>query len=128
MITEPNRIGLTDVTVEKIDELLDELNPLAGEEGDKLVRYDLYRLAVALGIKNETVPAKLTSSVNSFLRVSDLDPDKVLYSVVENSSLNFDSIAIYSFIECLAEHGIKDMYNAYNQTGEIPFEEYFLTE
>ena len=128
MITEPNRIGLTEVTVGKIDELLDELNPLAGEEGDKLVRYDLYRLVVALGIKNETVPAKLTSSVNSFLRVSDLDPDKVLYSVVENSGLNSDSTAIYSFIECLAEHGIKEMYNTYDQTGEIPFEEYFLAE
>lgn len=128
MITEPKRIGLTEITIEKIDELLDELNPQAGEEGDKLVRYDLYRLAVALGIKNETVPAKLTSSVNSFLRVADLDPDKVLYSVVENSGLNSDSTAIYSFIESLAEHGIKEMYNAYDQTGEIPFEEYFLAE
>ncbi|ABV87630.1 hypothetical protein [Shewanella pealeana] len=128
MSTEPNRIGLTDVTVEKIDELLDELNPLAGEDGDKLVRYDLYRLAVALGVKNKTVPVGLTSSVNSFLRVADLDPDKVLYSVVENSGLNSDSIAIYSFIERLAEQGIKEMYNAYDQTGEIPFEEYFLAE
>ena len=128
MITEPNRIGLTEVTVLKIDELLDFINPQAGEEGDKLVRYDLYRLAVALGIKNETLPAKLTASVNSFLRVADLDPDKVLYSVVENSGLNSDYPAIYSFIECLAEHGIKEMFSSYQQTGEVPFEEYFLTE
>ena len=56
---EPKRIGLTAATSAQLDELLEHLNSEQGGEGTKLVGFDLYRLAVALGLNKAEPPPPL---------------------------------------------------------------------
>ncbi|MEW8622991.1 MAG: hypothetical protein AB2559_15545 [Candidatus Thiodiazotropha endolucinida] len=122
---EPNRIGLTSTTMAQLEELLEELNPMDGEEGTKLIKFDLYRLVVALGIKNQIVAPPLNEKSLNSLRVSEFDDDGVFYSALENSELVPEGTAIYEYIERLAEQGIKKLYKTFRTTGQLPFEEYF---
>lgn len=122
---EPNRIGLTATTMAQLEELLEELNPMDGEEGTKLIKFDLYRLVVSLGIKNQVVASPLSEKSQNSLRVSEFDDEGVFYSALENSELVPEGIAIYEYIERLAEQGVKELYNTFRTTGQIPFEEYF---
>jgi hypothetical protein len=124
---EPNRIGLTAATSAQLDELLEELNPESGTEGVKLIKFDLYRFAVALGLKKGTAPAPLTDKSSASFRVTELDPDDVLYLSVEYSDLLPAGCTIYEFVERLAEVGIREFYDTYQQSGELPLDEY-LTE
>lgn len=123
---EPNRIGLTAVGMAQLDELLDELNPGDGEDGTRLIKFDLYRLVVALGIKNKiTAPILEDKSLNT-LRVAELDEERTLYTALDNSDLVPAGTSIYGYIERLAEKGIRDLYQTYQSTGQFPFEEYFM--
>ena len=122
---EPSRIGLTATTGAQLDELLEDINPDPGTEGVKLIKFDLYRLAVALGIKNHELPPSLNDTGISNLRVTELDPDGVLATAVESSGLLPKDVLVYNFIERLAEHGIRKFYLAYQKTGQLPLEEYF---
>jgi hypothetical protein len=124
-MNEPNRIGLTATTGAQLDELLEELNPDEGAEGVKLIKFDLYRLAVALGLKKNDPPPQLREKSMPSFRVSELDPDGVLYLAVEHSELITEGDAIYEFVERLAESGISDFYQAYQQSGQLPLDQYF---
>jgi hypothetical protein len=126
-MTEPERIGLTAKTAVKLDELLIELNPKEGEKGISLIKFDLYRLAVAIGIKKGIEPPPLDDrSVPSF-RVSELDKDGVLYTVLINSEMNFKGESVYGYIERIAENQIKFFYEENQRTGQIPYSEIFST-
>lgn len=122
---EPSRIGLTVATGAELDELLKDLNPGDGVEGVKLIKFDLYRLAVALELRTAVMPAPLKERSASSLRVVELDPDGVLAAAVEISCQIPDGLAIYELVELLAESGIKKMCLAYQKTGQLPIEEYF---
>lgn len=126
-MNEPNRIGLTPLTAQQLDELLMELNPSedAKNESYKLIKFDIYRLAVALGIKENKLPKSLEDKSNSVFRVSELDPDKTLFTVVECLGMHSKEVSIYSYIEQLAEQGIKEFYQQFQSTGELPYAEYF---
>jgi len=122
---EPSRIGLTTTTGAKLDELLEDLNPDQGVDGVRLIKFDLYRLAVALGVKKEAIPLPLNDKSIPNLRVVELDPDGVLYTSVENSGLVPDGVPIYEFIERLAEQGVQEFYQVYQKTGQLPLDDYF---
>lgn len=122
---EPSRIGLTAVTGGRLDELLDELNPTAGDDGVKLIKFDIYRLAVALGMSNSEPPPALSEKSVSNLRVQELDPNGVLALAIENSNLVPAGTSTYEYIERLAERGINEICDAYEQTGQLPIENYF---
>jgi hypothetical protein len=124
-MNEPSRIGLTPSTDGQLDELLADLNPDPGMEGVKLIKFDLYRLAVSIGLKKEEVPPLLVEKSTSSLRISELDPDGVLCLAAESSGLLPADTSVYEFIERLAEHGIAEMCSAYQQTGQLPLEQYF---
>lgn len=124
-MNEPSRIGLTATTGAQLDELLIDLNPQQGIEGVKLIKFDLYRLAVALGLNKASPPPPLKDKSTSSLRVSELDPDGVLYLAVENSKLLPPETSVYEFVERLAEHEIGEFYRIYQQTGQLPLEQYF---
>jgi len=122
---EPNRIGLTATTTAQLDELLEELNPMEGEEGTRLIKFDIYRLVVSLGIKNKVSAPTLDEKSQNSLRVSEVDDEGVFYAALENSGLVPDGTPIYEYIERLAEQGIKELYQTFRATGQLPFEEYF---
>lgn len=122
---EPSRIGLTASAGAKLDELLEDLNPEKGVEGIKLIKFDLYRLAVALELKSFKPPQNLKEKSTSSFRVAELDPDEVLYISVQNSSLLPIDTPIYEFVERLAEQGINEFYRVYQETGALPLEQYF---
>jgi hypothetical protein len=122
---EPTRIGLTAEAGSQLEELLDELNPDKGVEGVKLIKFDLYRLAVALGLKKSELPPPFTGNSTSSLRVNELDPDGVLYLAAEHSELLPDDTSVYGFVERLAEAGVRDFYTSYQTTGQLPFDQYF---
>jgi len=122
---EPSRIGLTATAGAQLDELLEELNPDQGTEGIKLIKFDLYRLTVALGLNKTEPPALLLEKSAASLRVSELDPDGVLYLAVEYSELLPKGGSIYEFVERLAESGIREFYRTYQQTGQLPLDQYF---
>ncbi len=122
---EPKRIGLTAITSTQLDDLLTELNPQKNEVGVSLIKFDIYRLAVALGIKSGGLAPPLKEKSNSSFRVSELDEDRVLYTAIENSDLKPADIPVYEYIERLAECGISNFYSTFQQTGELPLEEYF---
>lgn len=122
---EPSRIGLTAVTGAQLDELLEHLNPEQGEDGVKLIKYDLYRLAVALGVKKAVEPPLLNDKSISSFRVLELDEDGILFTALDNSGLVPEGTLVYDYIERLAEQGIKSFYHAYQKTGQLPLEECF---
>jgi hypothetical protein len=127
-MNEPNRIGLTPLAAQQLDELLVELNPDqdSKKETVKLIKFDLYRLAVALGIKENKTPPALNDKSNAVFRVNELDPDKTLFTVVECLDSYPKEVAIYSYIEQLAEQGIKEFYQHFQQRGELPLTDYLL--
>jgi len=126
-MNQPDRIGLTPLAAQQLDELLIELNPNQDSKNEtfKLIKFDIYRLAVALGIKNNKKPEPLQDKSNSVFRVNELDRDKTLYTVVECLGICPDGLPIYSYIEQLAELGIKEFYQQFQLRGELPYAEYF---
>jgi hypothetical protein len=126
-MSEPNRIGLTPLTARQLDELLIELNPSEDTKNEsfKLIKFDIYRLAVSLGIKEKITPKLLEDKSNAVFRVSELDPDKTLFTVVECLGICPKEVPIYGYIEQLAEQGIKEFYQQFQLRGELPYAEYF---
>ena len=129
-MNEPNRIGLTPLTAQKLDEILAELNPDidSKKEAFKLIKFDIYRLAIAIGIKENKTPSALNDKSNTAFRVNELDPDKTLYTVVDCLGVCPYETTIYGYIEQLAELGIKEFYGHLQQRGELPLTEYLLGE
>ncbi|WP_086774972.1 hypothetical protein [Vibrio coralliirubri] len=125
-MNEPGRIGLTDEASAQLDELLADLNPSKGEEGISLIKFDLYRLAVAVGIRKGTKPPALIDKRNSSFRVAELDEGGILYAVVESTGLVHEGESIYEYIERLAEQGIREFYDESIKTGQLPFAEIFV--
>jgi hypothetical protein len=127
---EPKRIGLTPLAAQQLDELLIELNPDLDSKNEtvKLIKFDIYRLAVALGIKENKSPPALNDKSNTVFRVSELDPDKTLFTVVECLDSCPNETSIYGYIEQLAEQGIKEFYEHLQQRGELPLTDYLLDE
>ncbi|WP_028884892.1 hypothetical protein [Teredinibacter turnerae] len=125
-MTEPDRIGLTPETSSKLEELLEELNPTQSQvKGTTLIKFDLYRLAVAVGIKNDINPSPLNNKSTSSFRVSELDKDGILYTVAKNKGLEKEGESVYELIERMAEHQIKYFYDENMKTGQLPFDEIF---
>jgi hypothetical protein len=122
---EPSRIGLTAATGAQLDELLEDLNADLRGDGVKLIKFDLYRLAVALGLQNVDIPPQLIEKSTSSLRVTELDPDGVLFLAVESSELLPNGSSVYGFIERLAERGISEFCRTFQQTGQLPLDQYF---
>ncbi len=116
-IDEPKRIGLTENTNNQLEELLGHLNDQAPNE-QGLIKFDIYRLAVALGIKKGEKPMALLEKTENALRVSEIDPDKALYYAVRESGLHLPNQSIYHAVECLADNGIRLIYNHYQQNME----------
>ena len=121
---EPKRIGLTLEADAYLEELLEHFNPPKGENGVRLIKFDWYRLAVALGIKKGDIPPPLNDKRVPNLKVFELDPEGVFRIALESSGIVPKEMSIYEVIERMAEHGIREFYNAYQETGEIPLEEY----
>ena len=120
-MAEPSRIGLTREADAYLDEMLDFLNAQSG--GPDLIKFDLYRLAVALGIKKGVSPAPLSGATDPAFRVAELDPDKALYYVVEAADLKKSDEAIYHIVERLADQGIRQFYTAYKENmGNLPWD------
>jgi hypothetical protein len=94
-------------------------------DGIKLIKFDMYRLVVAIGLKHAELPPALNEKSTSSLRVSELDPDGVLSLAVESSELQPADTSVYEFIERLAERGINELCSAHQKTGQLPLEEYF---
>ncbi len=113
---EPQRIGLTKEANDYLDEILDSLNSEVEEKG--IIKFDLYRLAVALGVKNGNKPSSLSSNTDNAFRVSELDIDKALFFAVEATNLQGNEEPIYRVVERLAEQGIRDFYKAYKSHSE----------
>jgi hypothetical protein len=129
-MNEPNRIGLSPLTAQQLDEILTELNPDmdSKKETIKLIKFDIYRFAVALGIKQNKTPQALKDKSNAAFRVSELDPDRTLFTVVDCMGVCPNETAVYSYIEQLAELGIKEFYGHLQQRGELPLTDYLLDE
>ncbi len=122
---EPGRIGLTAEAAAQLEDLRADLNPQKGEDGIKLINFDLYRLAVAIGIKKGLKPPALRDKSNASYRVGELDEDGVLYAAVECAGLVTAGMPIYEYIERLAEQGIREFYDENLKTGQLPFEKIF---
>jgi hypothetical protein len=123
---EPNRVALSAVATSQLEDLLNDLN--SEESGVKLLKRDLYRLAVVLSMKDCILPPPLEDKKGFRDRVSEFDPDGILYAAVESTGLVIDDLTVYDIIERLAERGIKEFYRSYRQTGQLPIEEYFDEE
>ena len=120
-MAEPSRIGLTKEANGYLDEMLDFLKSQPG--GQELIKFDLYRLAVALGIKKGVSPEPLSGATDHAFRVAELDPDKALYYVVDAVNLKKSDEAIYHIIERLADQGIRQFYNSYKENmGNLPWD------
>ena len=116
---EPSRIGLTKEANILLEEMLKAIDP-----GKKLIKFDLYRLAVALGIKKGISPMTVPSQIEGNLRVSELDENKALFIAVDSLGICNEGQSVYRCIEALADQGIRDFYHIYrNNVGKIPWEQ-----
>lgn len=118
---EPNRVGLTDEADNYLDEMLETLKSESG--GQSLIKFDLYRLAVALGIKTGKKPKPILSNTNRAFRVTEVDPAKALFYAAQAAKLEDQGEPVYSVIERLAEQGIRDFYACYKENmGKLPWD------
>ena len=118
---EPQRIGLTKKANAHLDEILDSLN--SEVSGQALIKFDLYRLAVALGVKKGIKPKPLSEKTDNAFRVVELDPDKALYFAVDAAKLQESGEAIYHIVERLGEQGTRHFYHAYRENmGKLPWD------
>ena len=119
---EPQRIGLTKEANTYLDEMLDSLNSDMEGGGEKLIKFDLYRLAVAIGVKEGTKPIPLKEKTDNSFRVAELDPDKALFIAVEAANLRENGESVYHCMERLAEQGVRQFYDAYrSNVGRLPW-------
>ena len=124
-MAEPSRIGLTKQANAYLDEMLEFLKSQPG--GQDLIKFDLYRLAVTLGVKNGLAPEPLSDKSDSTFRVTELDPDKALYYAVDAANLQKSGEAIYHIIERLADQGLRQFYDAYQgNMGRLPWDKLLL--
>jgi hypothetical protein len=118
---EPKRIGLTEEADGYLDEILDSLRAEPG--GEKLIKFDLYRLAVALGLKKGEKVQPITGNTNKAFRVAELDPEKALYFSVSASQLQEQGEPVYPVVERLAERGIREFYLLFKENmGKLPWD------
>ena len=114
---EPERIGLTEKTNRQLEEILDFLNSRAPNE-QALIKFDIYRLAVALGIKKGEKSKPTLEKADKAFRVIELDREKALFYAVRELNLHLPEQAIYHAVECLADDGIQLIYDHYIQNME----------
>ena len=120
-MNEPQRIGLTKQAHNYLDEMLETLNSEAC--GQTLIKFDLYRLAVALGVKEGIRPEPMSEQPDAAFRVAELDPDQALFFAVDAANLHEPGEAVYHIVERLADHGIRHFYDAYhNNMGRLPWD------
>lgn len=119
---EPQRIGLTIEANSYLDEMLDSLNSETKGGSEKLIKFDLYRLAVAIGVKKGEKPQAMKEKAESSFRVGELDPDNALFIAVEAANLYEHDEPVYRGVERLAEQGIRQFYEAYRTNiGRLPW-------
>ena len=119
---EPQRIGLTKKAHDYLDEMLEYLNCEASRE-KKLIKFDLYRLSVAVGVKKGVRPEPLSEQPDDSFRVAELDQDKALFFAVDAANIQGPDEAVYQIIERLAELGIRHFYDAYQKNmGKLPWD------
>ncbi|MDB3856252.1 hypothetical protein N9284_02035 [Halieaceae bacterium] len=124
MIDEPSRIGLSKEANAYLDEMLESLNSEVKESKGDLIKFDLYRLAVAIGVKKGEKLTAITEKMDSSFRVGELDVDQALYIAVKAAKLNDPDEPIYHAVERLADHGIRSFYSAYQKNmGKLPWGE-----
>ena len=109
---EPHRIGLTKQAHSYLEEMLDSLNSEVPDE-QPLIKFDLYRLAVALGVKKGIKPEYPENTDSSF-RVTELDPDKALYFAVKAANLQELGKSTYHTVESLGENGVREFHKIYH--------------
>ncbi len=114
---EPDRIGLSAEAVGYLKEMIESL-------GGELNYRDLYRLAVALELKNGANDVVTNYNSDGWKdRITELDPDKSLFFAVESFGLRTDEQPIYKCVEALGENGIRKLYDAYhNNMGVVPWD------
>ena len=122
---EPNRIGLTSEVNNKLEELLEHINGDNNEETGTLYKKDLYRLALAIGIKKGKNPEPLSQTSVGRLRVVEIDPDGVIKAAAKTSMDIPKDLPVYNFLECLAEMQISEMCAHYQMYGELSIESFF---
>jgi hypothetical protein len=119
---EPTRIGLTREANDFLDEILEDLNSQTDEKD--LLKRDLYRLAVALGVKQGNIAKPLLDHSDNSFRASDIDPDRAFYYAVESKDLDKKEVPIYKIVERLADQGVRNFYEVYKSNmGRIPWDE-----
>ena len=122
MIEEPARIGLSQDANSYLDEMLDSINSAVDDSSRDLIKFDLYRLAVAIGVKRCEKSASISSKTDSAFRVIELDPDKALFIAVKSAKLNNIDEPIYRAVERLADYWIREFYSAYQKNmGKLPW-------
>ncbi len=112
-MSDLERIGLTKETNQCLDEILETLN--SEVEGQNLIKFDLYRLAVALGVKNGKNPEPISGKTDRAFRVRELDPNKSLYFAVQAANLGDPDESVYHIVERLGEQGIREFYKEYKR-------------
>ena len=122
---EPQRIGLTKQAHSYLDEMLDSLNSEVADE-QPLIKFDLYRLAVALGVKKGIKPEPPPETPDSSFRVNELDPEKALYFAVKAANLQESGESIYRTVEFLGEQGVREFYKIYHlNMGKLNWDKLF---
>ena len=118
---EPKRIGLTKEANTFLEEMLESLND--GNNVQSLIKFDLYRLAVALCVKQGVVPHPIDGATDNALRVAEIDEDGALYTAVKAANLSGNDEPVYRAVERLAEHGIREFYSQYQKNvGNLPWD------
>ena len=104
-----------------MEEMLESLND--GNNVQSLIKFDLYRLAVALCVKQGVVPHPIDGATDNALRVAEIDEDGALYTAVKAANLSGNDEPVYRAVERLAEHGIREFYSQYQKNvGNLPWD------
>ena len=117
---EQSRIGLTNINNQRLDEMLESLNDESGQQ--KLIKFDLIRLAVAWAINKGIEPVPPTEATDNAHRVSELDLNQLMSIAITAKYGESADLANSSIIENLANYGIEHFYRSYSGRKMLPWD------
>ena len=100
IISEPNQIGIGEVTHVKLKKLC--------EDRHFAQMMDAYRFAIALALAHGVVPSDITGSRQTIYSVATIDPDQSLYTAIK-TLIDTGDTPVYRWAERLADWGVIEM-------------------
>jgi len=119
MSSNSGRIGLTEAGDEIITSLLEVINDTQDIDSIRVIKKDLYRLAVCVALKDIAEIPRVKLDTNKNFRLNEIDSDGTIQASIEAVQNGDDKSDIASKFEVLANHGLSILQSLYEESSSL---------